>query len=153
MTDNIENFNAISGLIFAQLYARFPMKEDLDEVAIAKALGVEIIDASAPDWSGPKLYNFGEVSPGLPLRKMLWAACTWLRDERFIRAEGEFADREMVLTTKALTAMNAHPKSLDGTLGKRLQSAAKSAGTEAGKKAISETVGQIIGAAAKSFLS
>ncbi|PVB59733.1 hypothetical protein [Labrenzia sp. 011] len=152
MADNIDDFNTITGLIFAQLYANFPVKEDLDEAAIAKALGIEIIDVSSKDWPDPKIFNFGEISPGLPLRRVLWAACIWLRDEGFIRADGESANIEMVLTTKALSAMNAHPKSLEEPLGKRLQSAAKTAGTEAGKKAISETASLIIGAVAKSFL-
>jgi hypothetical protein len=37
---NIQEFNLIAGLIFAQLYQAFPVVEDVDQAEIARAMGV-----------------------------------------------------------------------------------------------------------------
>jgi hypothetical protein len=41
---NVTEFNQIVGLVFAQLYAQFPTHIDVDQSAIAKALGAEGAD-------------------------------------------------------------------------------------------------------------
>ena len=47
---NITEFNAIAGLVFAQLYRIFPKVMDIDEAAIAQGMGV-----TGDDWSKHKL--------------------------------------------------------------------------------------------------
>jgi hypothetical protein len=37
---NVQEFNTVAGLIFAQLYRAFPGVEDIDRKSIAKAMGV-----------------------------------------------------------------------------------------------------------------
>lgn len=151
MAENIDNFNAVTGLVFAQLYSVFPVRQDLNEKIIADAMGVEAFEVEGFSGGEEPIYNFGEIAPGLKFRKLVLAVTCWLRDEGFVRAEGQRADLNMVLTAKALTALNATPRALEGTLGSKLTTAAKHAGTEAGRSAIAETVGQVIGAAVKSM--
>jgi hypothetical protein len=150
MSDNFQNFSTVAGLIFAQLQRSFPTPVDLDEVELAKSLGREIgeEEVSLP-WENELVAELGEIAPGEDFRKFVWNACIWLRDEGFIRADGSRAATRMVLTTKALSALNATPVALEGTLGSKLTTAANQASTEAGRSAIAETVGQLIGAAVK----
>jgi hypothetical protein len=91
----MEHFNAIAGLVLAQLYERFPLETEIDEAAIADAMGVEKTDAGIQghyrqaygDYAGPH-YNYGQLPSGDPFLAVLWSTLTWLRSEGFIRAEG-----------------------------------------------------------------
>lgn len=47
---NVQEFNVIAGLIFAQLYTVFPGVQNIDRDSIAKAMGV-----SGTDWGKHKL--------------------------------------------------------------------------------------------------
>ncbi|MCQ4631674.1 hypothetical protein GB927_016605 [Shinella sp. CPCC 100929] len=153
MTDNIDHFNEIVGLVFDQLYRSFPIETDIDEEAIAKALGIEIIDNTPDDWPAPKILNYGVVREGVPFRLLLYATLRWLNSEGFTTGRGEYSQMSVCLSAKALTVLNASPSALSQSLGAKLGEAVKGAGTEAGRSVIGETVGQIIGGFTKSILS
>jgi hypothetical protein len=64
---NIREFNEITGVIFAQLYAVFPMIDDIDADAVAKALGHSLGDKlkSGRTFGEVLAYTVGELSPNL----------------------------------------------------------------------------------------
>jgi hypothetical protein len=148
----IDHFNTIVGLIFAQLYENFPVPTGLDEGAIADAMGVEKSVPPGVD-SSRKLYNFGALPSGDNFYSILNASRQWLRDEGFIRAGGEWATVDLVLTSKALAVMSSTPAGVSsdkpgGTLGSQIVGAAKGAGKTASNAAIGDLVGQVIGGVA-----
>lgn len=153
MTDNIDHFNEIVGLVFDQLYRSFPIETDIDEEAIARALAVEIINDTPKDWPAPKILNFGEIQEGTPFRVFLRSTLSWLTSEGFVTGNDGNPQKGVRLSAKALTVLNASPSALSQSLGARLGDVVKGAGTEAGRSAIGETVGQIIGGFTKSILS
>ena len=127
---NIREFNEITGVIFAQLYAVFPMIDDIDADAVARALGHSL---------GDKLESgrtFGEV---------LAYTVGWLASEDFIRSFGAHPRQRVMLTTKALAAMNAVPEKLDQSLGSQITDAAKQGASGEGKIKLAELVGTLIG--------
>ncbi|MGU3536802.1 hypothetical protein [Methylobacterium sp. A54F] len=148
----IDYFNTIVGLIFAQLYENFPIPTDLDEEAIADAMGIEKKVPKGFDAS-EGVYEFGLLPSGDSFHLILSASREWLRDEGFIRAGGEMATVEPVLTSKALAIMSSTPAGLTPdkpgeTLGKQIVGAARGAGKTAGNAAIGNLVGQVIGGVA-----
>lgn len=145
----IDHFNTMVGLIFAQLYDNFPLPIYLDEAAIADAMDVPKQEVDVGMLR--KQYNFGQLSSGDNFYPVLSGARIWLRDEGFIRARGELASIDLVLTSKALTVMNATPIGLSSSesLGSQLSSAAKGADKSAGNAAIGDLVGQVIGGVTK----
>lgn len=143
----IDYFNLIVGQIFAQLYENFPVPTNLNEAAIAAALGVSAEDKSGG--YGSPVYEFGDLPNGDSFYDIFTSARLWLHDEGFIRAEGDWAHIEPVLTAKALAVMNAVPPGLTGgkSLGSQITDAAKGAGKSAGNAALGDLVGQVLGAA------
>lgn len=142
----IDHFNTMVGLIFAQLYEQFPLESEIDQGALADAMGVSKEDANV--FHDRPIYNFGKLPSGDQFYSLMVYSLKWLREEEFIRAKGENADRHVVLTSKALVAMNAVPPGLkhQDSLGSQLVGAAKGAGRNASNAAIGDIVGQIIGA-------
>jgi hypothetical protein len=51
---NIDDFNKIAALVFAQLYGEFPVPADIDIKAIAKALGAPEKDLGTDSRGSPK---------------------------------------------------------------------------------------------------
>ncbi len=127
---NIREFNEITGVIFAELYAVFPMLHDIDADAVAKALGHSLDDKME---SGR---TFGEVLANTVGR---------LASEGLIRPFGAHPRQRVLLTTKALAAMNAVPEKLGRSLGSQLADAAKQGSSEAGKIKLAELVGSLLG--------
>lgn len=153
MSAAISDFNTVTGLIFDQLYQSFPEPSPISVAAIAEAMGLKALEVQKGNepWEPDIGEPFEALPSGRALSEFVDATIHWLSEEGFVRT-GRFG--LSVLTAKALTIMNATPDSLNGeSLGATLSGAAKEAGTEAGRAAISETVGQIIGAAAKAFTS
>lgn len=149
MTRNsIDYFNEVIGLIFAQLYQDFPIKRGIYAEEIAKTLGIDVeYPENSPLSLDPRTDPiYGDLENGTDFLTLLRHSRNWLREEGFIRGSDQDGDQ---LTTKALLAMNAKPEALDKPLGVKLGDAVKSAGTETGRAVICETVGQILGAAAK----
>lgn len=148
---NIETFNTLAALVFEQLYEEFPVPVMLDNDEIAQSLGVQGYRVrEAPGFPGSKIVtDYGELLDGSSFWQFYQAALTWLQDEGLVR---EPEDRHFVLTSAALTALNAQPDALKEPLGKRLQGVAGKATSEAGRAAIAEAVGQVIGVAFRHFL-
>lgn len=149
MTANIEMFNQVVGLIFAQLYRQFPMAEQMDYEVMAEKLGVEARDYHPPDGViTPRMREYGEVLDGMNFESFVDQAVAFLVAEGFLQQERY----DYRLSARALTILNAPITGLDESLGKKLTGAVKQAGTETGRAAISETVGQIIGATVKGLI-
>ena len=155
--DNIDRFNMLVGFVFEELYRAFPIPiEHIQPHVILKKMGVEI-----------ELYNYGEGdSAPFPMTfgpfpetdissiRFLYSALAWLQSEGFINAQGDDSNYQVVLTAKALAALNATPDSLNKkSLGKQLGDAAKGAGGEVANKAIGEIVGQVLGGIAKGIFT
>ena len=104
---NIQEFNTITGLIFAQLYKAFPGVEDIDRAGIAKAMGV-----AGDDWSKHKLPS------GRSFSDVLSYTIGWLKAEEYIKAYGPH--QNAMLTTKGLAATNEVPSGLKESLGTEL---------------------------------
>ncbi len=112
----IDHFNTMVGLIFAQLYENFPIPTEIDEAAIADAMGVTKTPNSAREHK--QQFDFEDLPSGDPFLAVFWAALTWLRDEGFIRGGGrDLPIGDIILTSKALVAMNATPEGLGKPLG------------------------------------
>lgn len=150
---NLEYFNTMVGLIFEQIYSEFPIPIDIDERAIAEAMGIGVIDSTPANVpvDGIRTINFDMLPNGVPFRKVLYPTLKWLQSEGFITSAGSQASHNVVLTAKALLAMNASPDVLGPSLGQKLTGVVKGAGTEGGRAVIAETVGQIMGAVMKSM--
>ncbi|RWP58009.1 hypothetical protein [Mesorhizobium sp.] len=72
----------------------------------------------------------------------------------FLAAEGflQQPDRYTIrLSAKALSLLNAPLPGLEKAAGPQIVEISKNVGTEAGKAALSEVVGQVVGAAARGF--
>jgi len=135
LAPNIREFNEITGVIFVQLYAVFPMIDDIDADAVAKALGHSLGDRLE---SGR---TFGDV---------LAYTVGWLASEDFIRSFGAHPRQRVLLTTKALAAMNAVPEKLDRPLGSQITDAVKQGSSQEGKIKVAELVGTLFGSFAGS---
>jgi hypothetical protein len=132
---NIREFNEITGVIFAQLYAVFPGIQDINADAVANALGRSLNDKME---SGR---TFGEV---------LAYTVGWLVSEQFIRSFGAHPRERVLLTTKALAAMNAVPEKLNQSLGSQIADAAMQGSSNEGRLKLSELVGTFFGSFAGS---
>jgi len=135
---NIQEFNTIAGLIFAQLYQNFPILVDVDKAAVAKAMGVE------GDWGKYKL------SSGRTFNDMLAHTLSWLTAEEYTRPAGGHPAERVTLTTKGLAAMNAMPSGLRQPLGSELAKAAEQ-GSPAGLDRIGDLIGGLLGGFTKSM--
>ena len=137
---NVREFNEITGVIFAQLYAVFPALLDIDADAVAKALGHSIDD---------------RLESGRTFGELLAYTAAWLALEGFTHPSGPHSRSRVCLTTKALAAINAVPEKLNQSLGSQLAEAAKQGSSKAGKLKLAELVGTLLGSftgsAAKSF--
>jgi hypothetical protein len=130
LPSNIREFNEITGVIFAQLYAVFPVIQNIDADGVAKTLGHSL---------GDKLESgrtFGDV---------LAYTVGWLASEEFIRSFGAHPRERVLLTTKALAAMNAIPEKLGRPLGPQLTDAVKQGASNEGKIKLAELVGTLLG--------
>jgi hypothetical protein len=134
---NIQEFNAISGLIFAQLYEAFPQLPDIDRDRIAKAMGV-----TEQDWEAHKMPS------GQSFNMMLAHTIGWLSREGYIAHYGPHPASRVVLTEKGLVAMSAKPEGLGRTVGTALKEAAS--GSSWDLSAIGDLIGGTIGGFVKS---
>jgi hypothetical protein len=107
---NIAEFNLIVGLIFAQLYEAFPVLVPIiDREAIAKIMGVE-----PGAWAAHKLPS------GRSFSEVLAHTMSWLAAQNYIIAAGSHPAERVTLTDKGLSALNAMPSGLGGTVGQEL---------------------------------
>jgi hypothetical protein len=129
---NVREFNEISGVIFARLYESFPVVRDIDAKDIAKALGHNLTDT---------------LPSGRSFHDVLIHTIGWLTVEGFVHRVGVHAMEKVMLTTKALAAMNAIPEKLGGPRGSQLVEATKEGASEEGKRKIAGVVGELFGSA------
>jgi hypothetical protein len=127
---NIREFNEITGVIFAELYAVFPDLKDINAEEVAKALGYSIGD---------------KMESGRTFSEVLSLTAGWLAAEEFTRPFGPHPRSRVVLTTKALAAMNATPEKLKQSLGSQIADAAKQGSSNEGKLKLAELVGTLLG--------
>jgi hypothetical protein len=135
---NIDDFNKIAALVFAQLYREFPIPVDIDRAGIAKALGVE------KDWA-----NF-MLPSGRSFDAMLNATVGWLKADEYTIASGHHPSMKVVLTTKGLRAMNAVPSPLKETVGTELRKATETNSGAFDLSKIGDLIGGTIGGLMKS---
>lgn len=131
---NIQEFNAVAGLIFAQLYRSFPIHQEITNQGIAQAMGV----------TGPCTEH--QLPSGRRFNDVVDHTVNWLIAEDYIRRSG----RKLNLTTKGLTAMNAVPSGLKQSLGKELTEATKH-GVSRDLSRIGDLIGGAIGGLTKSL--
>jgi hypothetical protein len=134
---NIQEFNVIAGLIFAQLYKTFPEFVNINRGGIAKQMGIE-----GNDWGAHKLPSGRTFSQALELTSY------WLKAEDYTRAVvGSTAPWERItLTTKGLAAMNAVPSGLNQKVGVELMKAVDQApASGVNQSTIGDLIGSIFG--------
>jgi hypothetical protein len=137
---NMEEFNTIAGLIFAQLYKAFPVRIDLlDRPAIAKSMGI------SGDWTVHKLPS------GRTFANVLAHTISWLTVENYINSSGGHPAAQVALSSKGLVAMNAVPPGLKQSLGSELTKAVGDGSTPGVATKIAEVMGAFAGSFTKSF--
>ena len=137
---NIDEFNQIAALVFAQLYREFPVVVDIDRAAIAKVLGV-----SQGNWGDHMLPS------GRSFNDVLSSTIAWLAVEDYTLAAGPHPSSRVVLTTKGLKAMNAVPSPLTETVGTELRKATERASGPVNFSSIGDLIGGVIGGLTKSI--
>lgn len=154
--DNIDAFNRYTAQILGLLYKRFPIPLCLDHEALAR----ETLGAAASEADTVRQVVTGDENATRPTSvfreeaALVWHTISWLRDCDYIRTNDEI-DHERrrpakyVLSPKGFEVLSMIPASLESktSYGERLAAAAGSASGAAGKAAISELVGTVIGAA------
>jgi hypothetical protein len=142
LPSNIQEFNIIAGLVFAQLYRAFPVRVGLiDREAIAEAMGIE-----GKDWAAHRLPSgrtFSEVSA---------YTISWLNVENYINAAGTHPSEQVTLSVRGLAALNAVPQGLGHSIGSELTEKADK-GWRSDYGALGDLVGGIIGGVTKSMAS
>ncbi|MFN4042667.1 hypothetical protein [Limnobacter sp.] len=137
---NIEIFKAISALVMADLYAHFPLKQDISPSELALNLGDELWDKSLKQDSGhPNVYERQrQFSPAALARPTI----EWLANAGLISyssyQNSKFKD--VALTLKGLESIEAH-----STRGKRLINASKNLLVDSAKDAAKEQLTKIAG--------
>lgn len=99
---NIQDFNQIAVVIFAQLYNAHPYEKTLDVADIAAVVGV------TPTTVLPSGRRFDEVFE---------STVRWLHEQGYIHTRGSHARERVTLSAKALYAMNVVPPALQGPGG------------------------------------
>ena len=158
MTDsapsNIDRFNQYAGFFLARLYESFPVPVDLDchEAVYHRPLLGTPGEGSISDKELQRASCDAEVA--FAAHTLKWLSETGYFKAEYFRLHDVQAIR-VVLTPKGFEALNAAPASLtrSGPLGQQLSDLSKSAANEAGKAAIGEIVGQIIGVALKGLFT
>jgi hypothetical protein len=149
LPSNIEEFNIIAGIIFAQLYRAFPVRVPIDIAPIGKAMGFE-----------GKRWDVEELPSGRPLLHITQSTISWLHRENFIDVSeasggplgGPPWTAQTVLTVKGLMALNAIPPGLSLSVGAKLTEVADS-GSRSAFGSVGDLIGGIIGGATKSIAS
>jgi hypothetical protein len=154
-----DEFDTMVVLVMAQLYDAFPIEIEIEERSIAEKMGIEIEEIERSYGESEPRYNYGKLGSAVYFHNMFYSTLKWLRSERYIRAEGDFATKDVVLSKFGLAALKKAPSGLNpaATVGEMLAEAAKTVGKEAGRATIASVIGDLIGSAAgvlaKSMLS
>jgi hypothetical protein len=136
---NIDDFNKIAALVFAQLYREFPVPVDINRAVIARTLG-----APEKDWGSFMLPS------GRSLDVMLSPTIGWLRADEYTMAPGADPSKSVILTTKGLRALNSVPSPLRETIGTELREATETHSGAFDLSRIGDLIGGTIGGLWKS---
>src|SRR5262245_53164292 len=93
LPQNLEEFNAIAGFAFAQLYEAFPAHVSISREVIAHKMGVSADPGSS-------------LPSGRLFKEMLALTLNWLTDEGYTRTLPG-GSQKLVLSEKGLRALNA----------------------------------------------
>lgn len=150
---NLEYFNITVGLIFDYLISNFPITQGLRPEALGEPFEKLLITATEETQrQKPNLrQQIGEryiEGSNIPPRIYVEQVVRWLVHEGFIYQD---ADKDYQLTRETLTILNSVPEGLQEKFSDRLTHAVGDVANMGMRTVISETVGQIIGAAARSF--
>jgi hypothetical protein len=138
---NVEEFNAITGLVFAELYKEFPVHVSMNKDFIARKMGV----STSPDALLPSGRLFKQIVP---------LTLSWLVDEGYIRGlDGKFDIsrpwNDLVLSEKGFRALEAVPPSIGKSVGSHLKNLSDQLPAKpSAYSQIAEVVGSFIGSAA-----
>lgn len=150
MAENFEAFNQVVGLVFDQLYRSFPVAKEIDYDEIATKLGIEIKPYEPPEMVitfRTKVY--GDVVPGVDLESFTDEAVRFLDAEGFLQSQDRSYFR---LSARALDLLNAPLPGLQRPAGTQIVELSKDLGNAAGRHAMGEVIGHVIGAAARGFM-
>ncbi|WP_316226230.1 hypothetical protein [Bradyrhizobium sp. SZCCHNS3052] len=134
---NIQEFNRIAGMVFAQLYSQFPAPVNIDRQAIANAFG-----AQGTDWSH-------QLPSGKTVSDQIAYTIGWLNNQGYTVAFGAHPAERATLSEKGLVALNAVPQGLSVTIGTSLVSAASEARRD--WSSVGDFVGGLFGGFSKSI--
>ncbi|MEQ1707454.1 MAG: hypothetical protein ABL864_03895 [Terricaulis sp.] len=150
---NIDKFNRYAGFFLDKLYSNFPIPTLLDSHEAAYGTP---LDGSGPDGS----ISLGDLQQASCDGEISFCshALSWLHSTGYFSGAARMHNiqfKEAVLTPRGFEALNATPAALEsrGTLGKQLGTALSAGSKEAGHAVISQIVGQIVGTAARGFLT
>ena len=129
---DIEEFNTIAGLIFAQLYRAFPLRvQQIDRQSIAAVMGVG---------SDPSV----KLKSGRSFAEVVGSTVAWLIDENFVLSRG-LAGEGATLSERGLAALHAVPPGLKQSLGSELAEAADADSSSGAPARIAELAGSLLG--------
>lgn len=150
MAENFGAFNQVVGLVFDQLYRAFPVAIEVDYEEIAGKLSISVAPYVAPEMVfGLRSKVFDEIVPGVALDEFTDQAVKFLESEGFLQRQDKYYFR---LSAKALTLLNAPLPGLEKSAGTQIVEVSKDLGSVAGRQAMSEVIGQVIGAAARGLM-
>lgn len=141
---NIDQFNEVTGAIFAHLYQSFPTPADVDSMVI----GIVTPDFVTTDRVNEIQYGGFNALTLDEQRKVefLFYTAMWLARAGFIRYEskGKFELHYVTLTLEGLELLKAIPQSLGPSLGDQLIEAAKGGVTGKLKEITSELISKAV---------
>ncbi|MEM8823681.1 MAG: hypothetical protein AAGF30_08740 [Pseudomonadota bacterium] len=158
----LELFNVVVGLIFDSLVREFPMWRRLTPGYLGKSFETLVDFAEAeevlPTGRIRQAKDNYMLRSNVPPDMYIKESVDWLVAEGFllgrntpIGRDGIQSLTEHTLSARTLEILNRPMPGLGQSYANRLSDAARAGGGEAGKAAIGEIVGQIIGAATKSM--
>lgn len=151
MASNFERFDTIVMLALAELYTRFPVRQDLASSTFIVTKDGEHIDGLSPEAEG-RLFveDLYLKDPYFKRKEFAFESLRWLVDAGYLHGTPVAYDgiNDAVLTAKGLEVLKATPDSLQGSLGERLVEAVKADSREVGRSVL----GQILGLGAGLFL-
>jgi hypothetical protein len=136
----------------------------VEEAEVGKVWTLYILGQLAESWPRRVSFNAMDLSTKTGVEPMLesdldetfFGTLDWLRNEGFVRYQdnmmGEGWVEDVQITAKAMDAIGHALPTYKGQVGKHLKTIAAGAGSAAGQAAISETMGLVVGAAARAFL-
>lgn len=142
---NIELFKIYAGEVFALLYEEFPMPWQINSEEMVRRANIIAIEVDQTEYKRH--------------RQICKQTTRWLAETGYLIEGGrDAANPTFVLSAKGFASLAAH-NSEGKAIGETLVAATKENGLaheiggEARRAAISESVGQIIGAVAKTFMN